>query len=82
MCFVTSLSNTQDPFWPPRAFPWVHMLATAGLAGLADSGGCPQGALMSSERRLALEEAPAWLGPSQSPCSMSPGGEGVVHPTP
>lgn len=61
MCFGTSLSKGQDPFFspPPTAPPpqagmvsWVQRLAAAGLAGLADWS---QGTL-SSALRLFLEE--------------------------
>lgn len=61
MCFGTSLSNWQDPFFSPPPSPtspqagmvsWVQRLAAAGLAGLADLS---QGTL-SSALRLFLEE--------------------------
>ena len=37
---------------------------------------------MPSELRLVLEEAPAWRGPSRSPCPMPQGGRAEVHLAP
>lgn len=52
------------PLPPPPTFSWVHRLAAAGVAGLADLS---QGALMSSELRLVLEKVQPRLGRENYP---------------
>lgn len=62
--------------------PWVFLGFTRAGCGWAGWGGrplssCLQGALRPSELRLALDKAPGWLGPSESPHSMPRGHNGA-----